>query len=41
MPVIERHWEKLTEKQWQHLAEQYLLEIRENSGEEWEEGNHE
>ncbi len=34
MPVIEKHWEKLTEEKWQHLAEQYLSEIRRNIGRE-------
>ncbi|HVE59972.1 MAG TPA: hypothetical protein VNB22_24375 [Pyrinomonadaceae bacterium] len=40
MAIIQNHWAKLTDEQWQHLAEQYLLEIRENGGKEYEEGNH-
>jgi hypothetical protein len=39
MPVISEHWEKLSAEQWQHLAEQYLLEITENSGKEYDEEN--
>jgi hypothetical protein len=35
MPIVERHWEKLTDDQWQHLAEQYLLEIRLDIGKEF------
>lgn len=37
---IDKHWEKLNERQWRHLAEQYLLELRENEGKEDEEQNH-
>lgn len=37
MPVISEHWEQLSEKQWHHLAEQYLLEINVNSGKEYDE----
>lgn len=37
---IDKHWEKLTEPQWRHLAEQYLSELRENEGKEDEEQNH-
>jgi len=40
MSKIQEHWAKLTNEQWQHLAEQYLLEIRENEGKEYEEGTH-
>lgn len=40
MAITERHWEKLTDEKWQHLAEQYLLEIRENENKQYEEGNH-
>lgn len=40
MPIIEEHWGKLTDEKWQHLVESYLAEIRENSGKEYEEGNH-
>ena len=39
MPVISEHWDKLTEEKWQNLAEKYLLEISENSGKKYEEGN--
>jgi len=39
MPVNSEHWDKLTEEKWQNLAEKYLLEISENSGKKYEEGN--
>ena len=40
MSRIETHWEKLTEERWRHLAEQYLLEIRENKGKDYKEENY-
>ncbi len=40
MTRIQEHWAKLTDEQWLHLAEQYLLEISENEGKKYEEGNH-
>lgn len=28
MPIIERHWEKLTDEQWDHFAKNWLLSCR-------------
>ena len=35
MPIIEKHWQNLTDEQWHHLAEQYLLEILRDIGKEY------
>jgi len=40
MPVISEHWEKLSDERWQHLVEQYLLEISANQGKEYKSENH-
>ena len=40
MAKIQEHWAKLTDDEWLHLAEQYLLEIRLNEGKNYAEGNH-
>lgn len=39
MVIIQQHWAKLTNEQWTHLAEQYLLEISDNQGKEHAEDN--
>jgi hypothetical protein len=33
MPILERHWEKLTEEHWRRLAENWLRCIREHRSE--------
>ncbi len=40
MPIIEKHWGELTDEKWQHLIKSFLMEIRKNSGKDYEEGNH-
>lgn len=40
MSIIQEHWAKLTDEQWRYLAEQYLLEIRQNEGKKYQKENH-